>query len=155
MKQIFATFAIVLFTIFLSCNTCEKEPKRYRTNFYTLTSENEYIDTNLLNFGINTEYTTWTCGGETKLINLDVYFSTDREIIIGNDTIPSKENLFKNSLTSKYVKIIEDETFYNDPQYILTFDNYELKLTGYYTFYFKAFTKDMYEINDSTIAYIY
>jgi hypothetical protein len=86
---------------------------------------------------------------------MDIGFSTDRPIVVNADTIPAKTNLMKDNRILCYIDFSKNEEDFYNCQYVIRVNNIILGLKNYYTFYFKGVTESGYEINDSTIVYIY
>lgn len=147
---------------FISCDKCKNETKYFNAELYP-TIRSTFYDWDKVNqvtgdtiyFGIGTEYFVCEATGQEELKSEPVEFYTDREIVIGNDTIQPKTNLLDENVISDYISFYkETDAFFNSPQYLIQLDNKNLRLHDYYTFYFIGFTVSGAEINDSTIVYI-
>jgi len=160
MKIILSTiFSICLF---VSCDKCKDETKHFNSELYPTVRKTFYdwdkvsqVSGDTIFLGIGTEYFVCDAGGQEELNKEPKEFYTDREIVIGDDTILPMTNLLTENLISSYIDFYkETDAFFNSPQYLVQLDNKSLKLNDYYTFYFKGFTVSGAEINDSTIVYI-
>ena len=114
------------------------------------------VSGSILYFGIETKYFVCEAHGAQKLNSGPYQFYTDREIVIGNDTIVPGTNLLAEKKSAGHILLKKNETgsFYSEPQYVLQLDNNALKLNAFYTFYFKGYTVGGAEIFDSTIVFV-
>lgn len=147
---------------FNSCDKCRDKPKHFKAELYPTIRKTFYdwdivneVSSDTIYFGIGTEYYACDAILREELRSEPVEFYTDREIIVGNDTIKAKANLLDENIISDYISFYkETDAFFNSPQYLIKMNNMNLKLHDYYTFYFKGFTVNGAEINDSTIVLI-
>ena len=147
---------------FISCDKCKDKTKHFNAELYPTIRRTFYdwdkvnqVSSDTIYFGIGTEYFVCETTGEEELKSEPVEFYTDREIVIGNDTIQPKTNLMNENKISDYILFYkETDAFFNSPQYLIRLNNKILKLRDYYTFYFKGFTVTGVEIRDSTIVKI-
>jgi len=146
----------------IACDKCKDETKRFRAELYPAIQKTSndwakvsHVSSDMIFFGIGTKYFVCDATGQEELNSGPYEFYTDREIIIGNDTIPPKTNLIDNVIIAGNISLYKDpEAFYNSPQYLIQVNNQVLNLSEYYTFNFKGFTVSGVEIIDSTIVKI-
>lgn len=151
--------------LIVSCDKCDDKTKKFQAELYPAIRNTDYdwywekvfeVSDETIYFGIETGYYECEAYGAEELNSELPEFYTDREIVIGEDTIFSMTNLFKDDKWADCLILNKNETtsIYSRPQYILQLNNKTLKLHDYYTFYFKGYTVSGAEIYDSTIIYI-
>jgi hypothetical protein len=153
---------IFIALILASCIDCSDDKKYFRGELYpayrvTLYDWEKvsYVTGDKIYIGIGTEYTKCGASGQEELCAYPIEFYTDREIIVGYDTIASNVNLLTDKIMASYMFFFKDTiAFFNSPQYLILLDNKSLELKDYYTFYFKGYTVSGEEIADSTIVFV-
>lgn len=145
-----------------SCDKCEDETKQFTAEFYPAIKRStnnwdktSHVSGGTIYFGISSRYYICEAVGFEEMNPNPIVFYTDREIVIGTDTISPNSNLMYDERTLDLIFFYKDSgLFSNGPQYLIQLNNDTLNLHDYYTFYFSGFTESGYKINDSTIVHI-